>query len=457
MEELTMGLKAGLNLFVRTVFNRGTQKTASEVPQTVQRMTKVMTDSSTGIVRMERNINRNGKEALAKLEVFPNGSRKMTIVEGGDNTIWRTAQVTREKGASVFGGDKVTVDKDYTKYWCYGEETKLVKEYNPKGVLEHKELNYHKNIGNETFIDHRAVQDRVYDEYALKSGSRDMLANPNDSKYVKHALDDKNNYHQFADGSSTNYTRTVQAKEQAAIDAAKKAEAEAIAAKEAAEKAAVELRAKQPRINIAKALNKDINELTVKETKLADGTIERTFTDPASGKVLAKTQDMGLLHKEWIYGGKADMIYMKQVGSEKPYIVAKKGNYTQIDYVKTNYNWKLQDGKYHKDYISEQYYNDGVNSLKRTTGGDQAYSDASGRVTVYDSTAGEKRAKYPDLANDYPDYPIVYMRNGEAMHNPYCNNLTNAQKQANRFVKELDNDAQKNVLDLKDLFSGYKA
>ena len=438
-----MGLKAGLNLFVRTVFNRGTQKTASEVPQTVQRMTKVMTDSSTGIVRMERNINRNGKEALAKLEVFPNGSRKMTIVEGGDNTIWRTAQVTREKGASVFGGDKVTVDKDYTKYWCYGEETKLVKEYNPKGVLEHKELNYHKNIGNETFIDHRAVQDRVYDEYALKSGSRDMLANPNDSKYVKHALDDKNNYHQFADGSSTNYTRTVQAKEQAAIDAAKKAEAEAIAAKEAAEKAAVELRAKQPRINIAKALNKDINELTVKETKLADGTIERTFTDPASGKVLAKTQDMGLLHKEWIYGGKADMIYMKQVGKDEPYIVSKKGNYTQLSYLKGN------------KQINSQVYYDGESGLKRHCTTEGPYNSAHGYVTVYDSTAAQARKKFPQIAECYPDYTKVRMWQGEAANN--SNRLTSAQIQANKYIKELDKDAKQNFVNLDDLLSEYTA
>ena len=69
--------------------------------------------------------------------------------------------------------------------------------------------------------------------------------------------------------------------------------------------------------------------MAVKETKLADGTIERTFTDPESGKVLAKTQNLGILHKEWIYGGKADMVYMKQVGKDEPYILAKKGNYTQ--------------------------------------------------------------------------------------------------------------------------------
>ena len=95
---------------------------------------------------MERNINRNGQEALAKLEVLPNGSRKLTIEGGGDNTIWRTTNVAREKGTSVFGGDRITVDKDYTR--CHNTKTTLVKEYNPAGVLEHKELTYNKNIGN---------------------------------------------------------------------------------------------------------------------------------------------------------------------------------------------------------------------------------------------------------------------------------------------------------------------
>ena len=342
-----MGLRIGV---FKSLFGSA-KKIVQETPKAPQRMTRVFTDSSSGIVKMERNITRNGKEALATLEVSPNGSRRITI-EGGDSTIWRTTQVKREKGASVFGGDKITVDKDYTQYWCYKEKTKLLKEYNPQGVLEHKELNYHKNIGNETFIDHKSVQDRVYNEYPLNGGYRDMLTNPNDSQYIKHTLDNKNNYHKFADGSSTNFTRAVQAKEQAVIDAAKKAEAEALAAKEAAEKAVAELRASQPRINISKALNRDINELTVKETKLANGTIERTFTDPESGKLLAKTQDLGILHKEWIYGGKADMIYMKQVGKDEPYILAKKGNHTQI---------RRSD-----EQVIEQYYNDGSSSLKRS-------------------------------------------------------------------------------------------
>ena len=442
-----MGLRIGV---FKSLFGSA-KKIVQETPKAPQRMTRVFTDSSSGIVKMERNITRNGKEALATLEVSPNGSRRITI-EGGDSTIWRTTQVKREKGASVFGGDKITVDKDYTQYWCYKEKTKLLKEYNPQGVLEHKELNYHKNIGNETFIDHKSVQDRVYNEYPLNGGYRDMLTNPNDSQYIKHTLDNKNNYHKFADGSSTNFTRAVQAKEQAAIDAAKKAEAEALAAKEAAEKAVAELRASQPRINISKALNRDINELTVKETKLANGTIERTFTDPESGKLLAKTQDLGILHKEWIYGGKADMIYMKQVGKDTPYILAKKGNYTQVSCV-SGKRFKFTPSEPH--YIKNQYYNDGFSSLKRSYAANTLYHDAYGNVTVYDKTAAARRNEDPGLAEYIPDYPKIYIERGQVMTRPTQTRLSFAEEQADKYIRELDIDAQKNFLNFDDLFSNY--
>ena len=442
-----MGLRIGV---FKSLFGSA-KKIVQETPKAPQRMTRVFTDSSSGIVKMERNITRNGKEALATLEVSPNGSRRITI-EGGDSTIWRTTQVKREKGASVFGGDKITVDKDYTQYWCYKEKTKLLKEYNPQGVLEHKELNYHKNIGNETFIDHKSVQDRVYNEYPLNGGYRDMLTNPNDSQYIKHTLDNKNNYHKFADGSSTNFTRAVQAKEQAVIDAAKKAEAEALAAKEAAEKAVAELRASQPRINISKALNRDINELTVKETKLANGTIERTFTDPESGKLLAKTQDLGILHKEWIYGGKADMIYMKQVGKDTPYILAKKGNYTQVSCV-SGKRFKFTPSEPH--YIKNQYYNDGFSSLKRSYAANTLYHDAYGNVTVYDKTAAARRNEDPGLAEYIPDYPKIYIERGQVMTRPTQTRLSFAEEQADKYIRELDIDAQKNFLNFDDLFSNY--
>lgn len=443
-----MGLKAGLNLF-RTMFGRSAKTVATHAPAP-QRVTRTLTDPITGAVTgLERNITRNGEEALARLEYLPNGSTKMTIFDkNGFAPEWRTKTVTREKGASVFGGDKITVEKDYTQYWCYNEKTKLTKEYNKAGSLEHKELDYYKNSGNETFIRYAASQDKVYAEYPLTSGSKGMLNNPYESQHIQHAVDGKKNYGRFFQ-KETNYEKIVAAKEPAAMDAAKKAEQEAAAAKLAAEKAAAELAAKQPRINISKALGRNIDELTVKETKLANGAIERTFSDPQTGKVLAKTQDLGIGHKEWIYGGKADMIFMSQVGKDTPYIVAKKGNYTQVDYVR-------QDRQGNPIHIAKQYYNDGASSLERDVYNNKLCS-AYGEVQVFDPSAANARVKYPNIAKDYPDYPKYPVWQGEASHGAYDYGWTPLQKRVNARLGELNTDAKQNVIDLKDLFSAYKA
>ena len=59
-----MGLKAGLNLF-RTMFGRNAKTVATHAPAP-QRMTRTLTDPITGAVTgLERNITRNGEEALA--------------------------------------------------------------------------------------------------------------------------------------------------------------------------------------------------------------------------------------------------------------------------------------------------------------------------------------------------------------------------------------------------------
>lgn len=432
-------------------FGKSSGKVAEVIPEIAKpvRMTKTLRDPNTWrIIGLERTITRNGQEATARIDYLGNGSRRLTINGGGDNTLWRTTTVTREKGASVFGGDKIIVDKDTTKYWCYGKRTRLTKEYSPQGVLQHKDLHYHKNIGNETFITHNATQDRVYGEYPLEHSVESMLKDPYQTKGIQHSLDSRNNYGNFT-AKETNYAKAVKAKEQAAIDAAKKAEQEAIAAKEAAEKAAAELRAKQPRINIGKAFNKDINTLTVKETTLANGTVQRTFTDPDTGKVLAKTEDLGILHKEWIYGGKADMIYMKQVGKDQPYILAKKGNYTQISQMKKeNQGYGIVDTIH--DY---QYYNDGASSLRRFSGGGNA-TNARGKIQFYDDTAAAAREKYPSLADSYPDNPEFRVTQG-SIGNFERENATI--KKAREHLKALDKDAQNNVLNLEDLFSDYKA
>ena len=92
-----MGLKVGLGL-MKNILKRCSKQVVHQSPQ---RMTRVMTDSSTGIVKMEREITRNGKDALATLERMPDGTTKMTIT-GGDNPLWRTKQLPA-KTAEVSG------------------------------------------------------------------------------------------------------------------------------------------------------------------------------------------------------------------------------------------------------------------------------------------------------------------------------------------------------------------
>ncbi len=451
---------------VFSFLSRSAQKTmpsAAEVTK-VPLKTKVMTDIDTGIIRMEREFSKNGDTFLARVErqKLPNGGEKTTTriyaakPDGGyyfgqgDEGLrtFREKEVLRNTKGSILGGDRVQINKNYHNTFSEtGHYYNLTKDYNPQGVLEHKELAHKYSHWPKP---KNAVQDRVYNEFELSSGSKGMLNDPYNSQYIQHSLDGKNNYYKFGT-DSTKYSRAVAAKEQAAIDAAKKAEAEALAAKEAAEKAAAELRAKQPRINIAKALNRDINDLVSKETKLADGTIERTFSDPVTGKVLAKTQDSGLLHKEWIYGGKADMIYMKQVGDEMPYLLAKKGNYVQLNY--------LQESKYGlvPTQVKEQYYYDGLSSLKRSYSSGEVFSDASGYVTVFDKTAAKRRETFPSIAEQIPDYPAVYIHQGKAFRDAYETFLSNAQIKANAKVAELNKDAQQCLVNLEDLFEAYKA
>lgn len=411
--------------------------------------TKVMTDIDTGIIRMEREFSKNGDTFLARVErqPLPNGGEKTTTKifgakpEGGyyfgqgDEGVraFREKEVVRNTKGSILGGDRVQINKNYHETMSStAHYDNLTKDYNPQGILEHKELEHKYRHWNKP---KNAVQDRVYEEYPLNHSIPEMLENPGTHTNYKHKLDGSSNYYHFS-SPDTHYSKAVAAKEQAAIDAAKKA--------------AAELKAKQPRINISKALNRDINDLVAKETKLADGTIERIFSDPVSGEILAKTQDKGLLHKEWIYGGKANMVYMKQVGKDKPYILAKKGNYTQLDY--------LADCKYlpsGEKYIKNQYYNDGNSHLVRSYGSNQIYNDTEGQVKVFDKTAAERREMFPTLDN--PDYPNVPIYQGYAATNAYQTRLSYAQEMANRELGKLNKDAQKNLVDLQDLFTEYKA
>ena len=350
--------KIGARLFGR-VFTKGASKGVQAFGHsTPVRMTKSFTDSVSGITTLEREINYNGGTAIAKVEQWVENGKKMSkisINQGSHIPVYRTKGITVDNGGSLFGGDKITVEKDLTHYFCYGEKSALSKEYNKLGELEHKEYSITHNSGNGlNDWSKKAVQDRVYDEYPLTSSVENMLKNPLENRYFQHALNGQNNYHKFA-AQGTKYERTIAANKKAALEAAQKAEAEA-AAKKAAEEAAIKAeQAIQPRINVAKVLGVDIKDLHRVEKTLSDGSIERTYLRAGSSEPVMKTVDKGILHQEWAYGAKGtDMIYMKQVGKETPYILAKKGNSVQI--------FATED-------ISSLYRYDGVYSVRYNPNG----------------------------------------------------------------------------------------
>ena len=143
------------------------------------------------------------------------------------------------------------------------------------------------------------------------------------------------------------------------------------------------------------------------------------------------------------------MIYMKQVGKEHPYIISKKGNYTQ-----TSYTTKLNTSNGKRDIANDyQYYNTASASIRRTSSGLMPLNDATGYIEVYDKTAPQVRKEFPSLADKVADYPRIRVYDGVTTS---CFS-TNAQKQANVTVKNLNKDANLNYVDLRDLYRDYKA
>lgn len=421
-----------------------TQKAVKISPQT-----KVFTNSATGVVTYKRPIMYNGKTANATLDTWVENGKKMSKmrIEGeGISTINRTKAITREQGGSVFGGERITIEKNDTKHWCYSESSKLVKDYNKAAKLEHKEYTISHSSGNGLGDwKHSAVQDRVYDECQLTSSVNNMLTNPHQSEYFQHTLDGANNYYKFA-VKGTNYTKTVAAKEQAALEAAQKAAREA------------EL-AIRPRINVGKVLGVDISNLQRVEKTLADGSIERIYTKPGSDKVLLKTVDKGILHQEWIYGGKADMIYMKQVGEGTPYIFAKKGNSIQLS------SERLVEGSDGLPFINPRtrkfaarsdnslYYYDGLNSVKYDPKG-LAINDEVIQIKV-------PYKFHPDYVNGSEStkklMDKIYLSNNSKFAYESLNHYGQRVhgRDSKVYYKELFEKVKSNYINLKDLFTPY--
>lgn len=457
MGKVSMGLECGANLFKR-YFGKGakTAQTAATTAQTavkVQPMTRTLTDPITGAVTgLEREITlESGEKGKAVIDYLGEGKRKITIFDKDNRAfIWNTKTVTKEKGGSVFGGDRITIDRDYTKYWCYGEKTKLTKDYSKTGTLEHKELSLSHNSGNGlNDYKHVATQDRVYAEYPLKSGYRDMLESPYNTKGIQHSLDAKNNYGNFTQ-KGTNYEHAVEAKK--AAEQAKIAEAEAkkAAVKKAEQEAAERLAASRPRVNTGKIFNKNIEEFKCVEETRPDGSIVRRYFDPlhsANGKSnpMITTIDKGNYHEELIYDPiKGIKLSYKQLGKDKPEIEMTKG-------LQYRYTSKMVPTEHNKDKlvrVNKQYYNDGASYVEF----DGKYP---GRYTV-----NIKNPRNPELIQKHPEtYGKEYIDiKGYGHVQPYSlySGPRKSEIAAQARLNEITKEANANQIDLMDLFRPYQ-
>lgn len=355
MSKISLGLEYGANLAKR-FFGKGRKtavETAQTVPAKIQPMTRTLTDPITGAATgLEREIVlEGGEKGLARLDYLGKGKRKFTIFDKENSPfLWETKTVTREEGGSVFGGDKITIDKDKTMYWCYGKNMRLQKDYSKTGTLEHKELDFNHSSGN-GLNDYgcKASMDRVYAEYPLKSGYKDMRTRPYDTVGVQHSLTLTNGYTETNYGTftqkGTNYQNITEAKKAAAIEAAEK------------------LAASRPKVNTGKIFNKNIEEFKCVEETRADGSIVRRYFDPyaSNGKSnpMITTIDRGNYHEEIIFDPRKDIkLTYKQLGKEQPEIEMSKG-WTH------RYTSKMYTNRKNKTYrYNSHMYNDGQSYLE---------------------------------------------------------------------------------------------
>lgn len=309
----------------------------------------------------------------------------------------------------------------------------MQKDYSKTGTLEHKELDFDHSSGN-GLNDYgcKASMDRVYAEYPLKSGYKDMRTSPYDTVGVQHSLTKnnrfpENNYGKFTQ-KGTNYQNIIEAKK--AAEQARIAEAEA--AKKAEQEAAEKLAASRPKVNTGKIFNKNIEEFKCVEETKADGSIIRRYFDPyaSNGKSnpMITTIDRGNYHEEIIYDPRKDIkLTYKQFGKEQPEIGMSKG---------LRYRYTSKHNKWLHYRENTQQYNDGQNFVE-SYGGDN--------YTI------------KQLVTKNPHSPELQAQRGESEYiKKALNNTYEQDKALAKRFDEIKQDMAHNEVDLMDLFWPYR-
>lgn len=390
---------------ISNFFKKAEKKVAEEAKRPVHK-TDIKTTED-GVVKFQRMYtDANGKSRFFTVEtsVLEDGTKQTktkvqcvmddgslyTFCDEGVRTN-RTKKVKREKGGSILGGDKVTIEKEYQDTMAEsGRTEKMIKDFDEKNQLQHKDYTIKYRHWDRA---KHGTQDRVYSEAPLNHSAKDISeVHPTEHKDYKHSWNGHSNYHYFKDGGESKYSKAVAAQEQARINAAKAAEE----AKIAAEKAQAEYEKTLPLVNTGKALNKDIKDFKRVETTLPDGSVERKYFEEGKENPTIITKDKGILHQEWIHGGKTDFLYIKKVGKEVPYMIGKKDGYTFVSH-------PCKSG----GLFERQYKHDGIIGYEGTEYG--------GTIKIpYNETQHYKKsdpsiqAYYDKQAKDYDSSKIWY-------------------------------------------------
>ncbi len=161
--------------------------------------------------------------------------------------------------------------------------------------------------------------------------------------------------------------------------------------------------ASYPRVNTGKVLGKTVDDLNMSQVVTADGVHVRYYRAPGSDKVLMKTEDSGIFHRDTIYDFKGDgnRLVIKQVGDETTYVHTTK-NSVQIRKDKNVFKDGIsqrvsednlytrfgEEGRIHRsrNYSGNGNYNETIEISNVPTDKDGkrilAFNNPSGRYTV---------------------------------------------------------------------------
>lgn len=444
----------GFSSLIKGFYGRSSkmaESVAESVAANAAKGTTVRTDLATGTTFMERTYKGN----LYKVEesVLPNGAKQTTtrvyscngdgIGKGGDEglAVFREKQISRQKGASILGGDRIEINKQYHETMgmtAYSQN--ITKDYDANSVLQHMEgsLRYSHWENPKT-----ASMDRTFAEVPLPH-SAEILFNPKAAAHTnyKHSVSDiwANNVHysgysnhgKFATEGTT-YSRAIDAQKAKAAEKAAEVEAAKAAVLKAEAEAAKKLAASRPKVNTGKVFNKNIEEFKCVEEVKPDGSIIRRYFDPyasnSKSNPMITTIDKGNYHEEIIYDPRKGIkLTYKQLGNKEPYIEMQKGwryRYTSTYHERTNYREELQQ------------YNDGQNIV-------QSY--------------GKDNYSPTHIVTKNPHSPELQAQRGES---EYITNSTpfytyEQSKALSKRYEEIKQDMVHNEVDLMDLFKPYK-